>query len=88
MSRSRHFIIGLVIGLALVTWAASAIVRRTTRDWFEKDVDLRAQLVISGARQALVSHWQTEKGKELEEILAEIAHDERIMGAAAGGPDL
>ena len=87
MSRSRHFLIGLVIGLALVTWAASAIVRRTTRDWFEKDVDLRAQLVISGARQALVSHWQTEKGKELEEILAEIAHDERIMGAAACGPD-
>jgi trehalose 6-phosphate synthase len=86
--RPLHFIIGLVVGLALVTWAASAVVRRTTRDWSEKDLNLRAQLAVSGARQALVSRWRGDNGTELEEILAEVAHDERIMGAAACGADL
>ena len=41
---ARRFVIGLFAGLAVVTWIGSQAVRRTTRDWFERDVTLRAHL--------------------------------------------
>jgi trehalose 6-phosphate synthase len=88
MRRPVRFLIALVVALALVAWAGSAIVHRTTRAWFEKDVSLRAQLVVSGARQALATHWRKEQRSELLGLLAEIAHDERIMAAAACAADL
>jgi trehalose 6-phosphate synthase len=86
MPRALRFTIGLVAGLALLTWCASVIVDRTTWKWFDKDVRLRAQLAVSGARQTLVSRWDQEDG--LRQVLVEITRDERIMAAAACGPDL
>ncbi len=83
MRRPLKFLVALIFGLALLTWAASVAVHETTRDWFEKDVSLRAQLAVSGARQALISHWHKEQRADLRELLAEITHDERIMAAAA-----
>ncbi len=88
MSRAVRFAIGLVLGLALVTWAASELVRRTTRGWFERDLHLRAQLAVAAARQALISHWQAGGGEDLEQLLGELARDERIMAVAACAPDL
>ncbi len=80
--------VALVLGLGLLTWAASVIVHRTTRAWFEKDINLRVQLVFSGARQALIAHWHKEQRTALRGLLAEIAHDERIMAVAACTTDL
>ncbi|MFI4942491.1 MAG: trehalose-6-phosphate synthase [Burkholderiales bacterium] len=88
MRRPIRFVVALVIALGLVAWVGSAIVHRTTRAWFEKDVSLRAQLVVSGARQALIAHWHKEQRVELQGLLAEMAHDERIMAAAACAADL
>jgi trehalose 6-phosphate synthase len=87
MPRSFRFVAVLVVGLALVTWAASVVVHRTTSDWFEKDIRLRSLLAISGARQSLLAHWSRSRPGELQGILLEITHDERIMAAAACAPD-
>ncbi|NUO47590.1 MAG: trehalose-6-phosphate synthase [Polyangiaceae bacterium] len=87
MPRVVKFIIALVVGLALVTWIASLVVERTTREWFQKDVDLRAELAVNGARQAVISYWDREGNSELQTLLAEMTHDERIMGAAACSTD-
>jgi trehalose 6-phosphate synthase len=87
MPRSLRFVVALVVGLALVTWVASVVVHRTTSDWFEKDIRLRSLLAISGARQSLLAHWNRSRAEELQRILLEVTHDERIMGAAACGPD-
>jgi trehalose 6-phosphate synthase len=87
MRVAMKFAAALVVALGLVAWAASLIVHQTTRSWFEKDVILRAQLVVSGARQALISHWHKEKRSALQGLLTEIAHDERILAAAACGAD-
>src|SRR3972149_1501300 len=57
MSRAVRFAIGLIAGLGLLTWAALVIVQRTTRAWFEKDVSLRAELAVGGARAALGPRW-------------------------------
>lgn len=87
MRRAVRFVVALVIALGLVAWVGSAIVHETTRAWFEKDINLRVQLVVSGARQALISHWHKEQPSELQGLLSEIAHDERIMAAAACAAD-
>ena len=80
---ATRFIIALVIGLALLTWAASLLVYRTTGNWFEKDVRLRAELAVNGARHGLLAHWTMEEREGLHALLAELTRDERILGAAA-----
>jgi trehalose 6-phosphate synthase len=82
-----RFAVALVAGLALVTWLASLVVRETTHGWFERDMALRAQLALSGPRQALTSYWRNGDRVALASLLAEIAQDERIMGAAACAAD-
>lgn len=88
MRQAIRFVVGLVVGLALLTLIAAVIVQRTTRIWFERDVSLRAQLVVNGARQVLASHWQTDQRKELRNTLSEITRGERILSAAACDLDL
>jgi trehalose 6-phosphate synthase len=82
-----RFAVALVLGLALVTWLASIVVRETTRDWFVRDTGMRAQLAVTGARQALISHWRDQDPSGLLGLLSEIAQDERIMGAAVCSSD-
>jgi trehalose 6-phosphate synthase len=81
-------IVALILGLAGLTWVAFVAVRETTRGWFEKDLVLRAQLAVNGARQALVSRWREDERGGLQSLLAEMTHDERIMAAAACAADL
>ncbi|HSD72026.1 MAG TPA: trehalose-6-phosphate synthase, partial [Thermoanaerobaculia bacterium] len=87
MPHAWRFLFVLILGLALVTLLAAFVVRETTRDWFERDVSLRAQLAVNGARQALISHWRKETRGDLRNLLSDITHDERIMAAAACSAD-
>ncbi len=41
-----QFVLTLLVGLALLMSAASGVVRTTAREWFERDVSSRAQLVL------------------------------------------
>jgi trehalose 6-phosphate synthase len=88
MRQALRFTIALVAGLAILTWGASVVVTRTTRGWFERDMLLRAQLAVSGAREALLSHWDPGREAELRKVLVDLTHDERVLGAAACGTDL
>src|SRR4030042_1413626 len=88
MRQALRFTLALVAGLALLTWGASVLVTRTTRAWFERDMLLRAQLAVSGGREALVSPWGPGHEAERRKTLVEMTHDERVMGAAACGTDL
>ena len=83
MSRIVRFSIALVIGLALLTWGATVLVQRTTRAWFESDLGLRAELAVTGAREALIPNFDAERRDRLRGVLGQIARDVRIMGAAA-----
>jgi len=49
--------LALIVGLTLLTWAASGVVQSTVREWFERDVQSRSQLVLIGARPALADAW-------------------------------
>ena len=87
MSPALRFVVGLVLGLALLTWGAFVLVQTTTREWIEKDVRLRAELAVAGARQALSVNWRSDRSTELREILTDITRDDRIMAAAACDSD-
>ena len=83
-----RFVLALLAGLALLTWGASVIIEKTTRDWFERDLRLRAELAVSGAREVLISNWRAARHAELHNILIDFTHDERILSAAACNADL
>jgi trehalose-6-phosphate synthase len=88
MRQTIKFMIGLLVSLGLLTWMTSAIVQKTTHRWFENDVRLRAELVVSGAREALSANWTSAGQKEFDRRLGDITRDERIMAVAACNPDL
>jgi len=85
MTRTARFILALLVGLALLTWAASGVVQTTAREWFERDVNSRAQLVLVGARQSLADAWYDPA--DLKKQLVALAKDDRVIGAAACGAD-
>ncbi|MBI4718422.1 MAG: trehalose-6-phosphate synthase [Planctomycetes bacterium] len=83
MARVVRFLAVLVVGLGLLAWGGFRIISHTTQAWFEKDLTLRAQLAVNGARWALAARWASEDAAAIRDILAEITRDERIMAAAA-----
>lgn len=85
MRRAAGFLVALLLGLALLTSASYVVMTQVTRRWFEKDLRLRTELAVSAARQSLSNHW-SERDRLLTS-LADMARDERIMGAAACSPD-
>jgi len=87
MNRTLRFLLALLAGLAVLTLAGAAVVQKTTRQWFDEDIALRVRLVATGAGSALLQRWSSQDRVSLEQLLADIARDERIMAAAACGPD-
>lgn len=88
MKGSLRFILALLVALALLAWAASVLMQRTTREWSERDVRLRAELALSGASETLATHWRKSNRRELQKVLIDLARDERILSAAACDADL
>lgn len=74
---------GLVLTLGLLTWGASLVTRSVTQAWFERDLSLRAELAVNGARLALVNAWTGAPVPALRNLLSEIGRDERVLGVAA-----
>jgi trehalose 6-phosphate synthase len=84
--RIARFLLSLLLGLAVLTALAYLVLLGITREWFEKDLRLRAELAVAAARHGLTSHWEDDRAR-LTETLADITRDERIMGAAACSPE-
>jgi trehalose 6-phosphate synthase len=82
-----QFVLALLVGLALLMWAASGVVQTTAREWFERDVSSRAQLVLVGASQSLANNWYGDP-KDLQKQLNSLARDERVMGVLLCNADL
>jgi trehalose 6-phosphate synthase len=87
MPRALRFLVALVLGLALLAGIAALGVHHLTRQWFEKDIALRAQLAVSGARQALATSVRSGDHRAIAGLLEDLARDERVLGAAFCGGD-
>lgn len=86
MPRIARITLALIVGLALLTWAASGVVETTAREWFERDVTSRAHLVLTSVNHSLAGAW--DNAEELDSLLRGIAHDERVMAVSACNNDL
>jgi trehalose 6-phosphate synthase len=85
MTRVARLILGLIVGLAVLTFAASGVVESTVRQWSERDMQARAVLVLMSARPALAEAWGDPE--RLSRQLKILDSDERVIGAAACGED-
>lgn len=85
--RMAQFVLALLLGLALLTWAASSVVQTTARGWFERDVSSQGRLVLIGARPSLVNAWDSDP-EVLREQLRNLTRGERVLGAAVCDIDL
>ncbi|MEW6364737.1 MAG: trehalose-6-phosphate synthase [Acidobacteriota bacterium] len=83
MSSIVRFLVVLVLALAILVSAVSYIVQGTIRRWFERDVALRAEAVVSGAHDGIVSGWRNPDSEEMDRVLSRIARQERVLGIAA-----
>lgn len=88
MKNTLRFVVGLIAGLGLLIAAAWLSVTHTTRGWFERDVALRADLAISGARRALIQDLERKDVHGLRTLLSEISRDDRILASAVCTPGL
>ncbi|MEQ1885948.1 MAG: trehalose-6-phosphate synthase [Bryobacteraceae bacterium] len=87
MPRLARFVLLLLVGLALLTWAVSAVVQTTARGWFERDLNMRSRIMLLGAREPIRTAWYREPG-EMQKQLGILTRDERVMGALACDADL
>jgi trehalose 6-phosphate synthase len=87
MPRMAQFILALILGLALLTWAASGVVQTTAREWFERDASMRARSMLVTSRQTFANAWYG-RPRDLQNQLLDLTRDERVMGAEACDADL
>jgi len=78
-----RFVLYLVLGLGVLSWAGYGVLTNTTRGWFERDMKLRAELAVRSAQQGLVGHWSASEADALRSILSDMTRDKRVMGASA-----
>ncbi len=87
MRRVTRFVAALVLGLGLADLDRRPDRQRTTREWFDKDVGMRARSSPSAApgRRSFPTGASDASAPTL---LADITRDERVMAAAACSDDL
>jgi trehalose 6-phosphate synthase len=78
----------LLAVLVVLAWGAGVLVHHTSRAWFERDVSARARLALAGARETLATQVRSGDRRKLNLVLAELARDDRILGATVCGDDL
>ena len=87
MSRALRVTLGILAGLGLLVLASSFFVSRTLNEWFERDLAARADLAVAGARDKLTEDWSGTSSGRMRALLTVVAHDERLVAAAACGAD-
>jgi hypothetical protein len=87
MRTALRYALPIVLGLGLLTGVTYLIVSATSRNWFEDDVRLRAELVMRGAREPLTLRWARGDREGVAKLLNDITSDERILAAVACKPD-
>lgn len=85
MRRTWKYLLGLLLGLGTLTWTADQFMQRTLWRWTERDLQLRGDLAMHGARRVLTTAWRSGDTSQVREALSELTRDDRLMAAAACG---
>ncbi len=82
MFRAWRYGLSVLLLASLLAAAASVAIDFIGRRWFERDVDLRAELVWRSARNGLADDLDANNHKRLQALLDELGRDDKISGAA------
>ena len=85
MRRTWKYLLGLLLGLGALTWTADQFMQRTLWRWTERDLQLRGDLAMHGARRVLTTAWRTGDMSQVRDALSDLTRDDRLMAAAACG---
>ena len=82
MRSALRFVLPLLLLLALVAFGASAFMTRQAERWAERDMSMRAQVILTGAREGLTTRLARGERTRAAALLEELVRDERLVGAA------
>lgn len=85
MPSALRFVLPLLLLLALVALGASAFMDRQAHRWAERDLAMRAQVILAGAREGLATRLSRGERTRAGALLEELVRDERLLGAAVCG---
>ena len=85
MRSALRFVVPLLGLLAIVALGASAFMSAQTHRWAERDLSMRAQVILAGAREGLADRLGRNERTRAVALLEEIVRDERLLGAAVCG---
>ena len=85
MRTAIRFVLPLLVLLALVALGASAFMNRQAHAWAERDLAMRAQVIVAGARDGLATRLSKGERTRARALLEELVRDERLLGAAVCG---
>jgi trehalose-6-phosphate synthase len=88
MTQRARFLMAMILGLAVLSAGAWWVVMTRMHQWFEKDVELRAELAVSSAGPALLENIEHHELRGLRQQLLDIARDERVMAVDLCGTDM
>ena len=88
MSARIRFFLVLAVALAGLSAAGWFMVTKTTSGWFERDVALRADLAVSGARRAFIDDLRANDVTGLRALLTDVTRDERILAGSVCSAEL
>jgi trehalose 6-phosphate synthase len=73
----------LLVFLGAIAWGGATAMNATFRRWFERDVALRAQLVVNSVQEGLVEHWRGGNRARVGRLLDDLGRNERVLAVAA-----
>ena len=73
----------LLVFLGAIAFGGATAMNATIRRWFERDVALRAQLVVNSVQEGLVEHWRAGNRARVGRLLDDLGRNERVLAVAA-----
>lgn len=84
---SLRFLIPLFVALSVVAYLSLPLVDSLTRDWFQRDLSTRSQVIAEALYSSLNQFARSGSRKALETDLNRITQDERLVAAALCSPE-
>ena len=75
----------MLVLLGIVALGASAFMSEQAHRWAERDLTMRAQVILAGAREGLADRLGRNERSRAVALLEELVRDERLLGAAVCG---
>jgi trehalose-6-phosphate synthase len=81
------FGVPLVLALGAATWLAVPFAERVLTEWFQADVEMRAQLVFNSIEEGLAPLLEKRSAPQVRRYLARVTSDRRLVAVLVCAPE-